>query len=139
MAELTYFQKLQDPRWQKLRLQAMQAKDFTCEICGTKEITLHVHHKEYLKGHEPWEYHANQLSVVCKDCHEEQHDNFDFFKWTNAFLNLSDRHYALFLMAGFGEIPYEGIISFTCFIDKPIYKKLYELGKKARKIKNEVV
>jgi methionyl-tRNA synthetase len=56
-----YWEKLKDPRWQKLRLEAMQKADFHCERCGDGESTLNVHHKEYFKGREPWEYKPKQL------------------------------------------------------------------------------
>ncbi len=73
----SYSQKLLDPRWQKKRLEVMQAHNFSCEICGDKESTLHIHHKQYLKGFEPWDYKLEQLSCVCENCHEENHSKKD--------------------------------------------------------------
>jgi hypothetical protein len=34
---------------------------------------LNVHHKRYRRGAKPWEYEANELIVLCEDCHEEWH------------------------------------------------------------------
>lgn len=72
-----YFQKLLDPRWQRKRLESLEASEWRCEICMDKSRTLHVHHKQYIKGREPWEYEADQLSVLCDVCHSEQHSTDD--------------------------------------------------------------
>lgn len=77
MAAKTYQQKLLDPRWQRKRLEAMEKVKFTCQMCGDTESTLHVHHKQYIKGREPWEYEVAQLCVLCKDCHASSHDGED--------------------------------------------------------------
>jgi hypothetical protein len=69
----SYASKLRDPRWQKKRLEVMQHRDFCCEVCGDSKSTLNVHHKQYLKGHEPWDYHVEQLCCICESCHEEYH------------------------------------------------------------------
>lgn len=37
--------------------------------------TLHVHHKAYLKGKEPWDYADEFLIVVCEECHERITEN----------------------------------------------------------------
>lgn len=69
-----YWKKLQDPRWQRRRLEVLQRADFTCEQCGSKTETLHAHHKIYRKGREPWEYEDRELSCLCDTCHEMWHD-----------------------------------------------------------------
>jgi hypothetical protein len=78
MAYKSYYEKLKDPRWQKRRLEALSAADWRCELCYDNESTLHVHHKAYIKGKEPWDYDADQLAVLCEACHEGTHD-FDLF------------------------------------------------------------
>ena len=77
MKQTAYFQKLRDPRWQKLRLEALEARDWACEVCFDSKSTLHVHHKQYFKGREPWEYDLNQLAVLCEHCHEDTHATKD--------------------------------------------------------------
>jgi hypothetical protein len=67
----TYFKKLRDPRWQKLRLEIMQRDDFTCQLCESKQKTLHVHHGYYESTCEPWEYNINSLTTLCESCHVE--------------------------------------------------------------------
>lgn len=74
MAKKTYAEKLKDPRWQKKRLEVLSDAEFQCELCGDTESTLHVHHKQYIKGHDVWEYEREQLACLCESCHENQHD-----------------------------------------------------------------
>ena len=136
MAELTYFEKLQDPRWQKLRLKAMEHYDFTCELCGDTEKTLHVHHKQYLKDHEPWDYFVGQLSVVCSDCHADEHDNGDNFKWVSSYLSIYDRRDLIFFIGSIAGLDYAGICYVSGLSDSSTYRELYELGLKAKEILN---
>ncbi|KKM74490.1 hypothetical protein LCGC14_1399860 [marine sediment metagenome] len=67
----SYFEKLKDPRWQKKRLEVLQAANFECTQCGDSESTLHVHHLVYRRGRDPWEYPAKALVCLCEDCHEK--------------------------------------------------------------------
>jgi hypothetical protein len=71
---MTYAEKLRNPRWQKKRLEIMQRDDFTCRLCGDKESTLHVHHKEYFNGREPWEYDEENFVTYCYVCHKVVED-----------------------------------------------------------------
>jgi hypothetical protein len=103
----SYFEKLKDPRWQKKRLEALERSSWSCESCGDSENTLHVHHKQYFKGREPWEYEVGQLAVLCENCHKFQHDddgNEDKLLLAISFLPLSgprDRDCTASLIAGF--------------------------------------
>jgi len=45
-----YWQKLQDPRWQRKRLEILNRAEFCCESCGDTESQLQVHHGYYEKG-----------------------------------------------------------------------------------------
>jgi len=65
-----YWEKLKDPLWQKKRLEVLQRDEFTCVDCGNKEQTLHVHHKYYRRGADPWDYPDDALKTLCEDCHE---------------------------------------------------------------------
>lgn len=73
----TYREKLKDPRWQRKRLEVLSAADFCCEICGDGKNTLHVHHRQYFKDRDPWDYEAGQLSALCEECHESLHEEED--------------------------------------------------------------
>jgi hypothetical protein len=64
-----YADKLRDPRWQRRRLEIMQRDYWRCTKCRDKESTLHVHHRYYLRGTEPWEYPPDAFMTLCERCH----------------------------------------------------------------------
>ena len=66
-----YAKKLADPRWQRKRLEVMQTANWKCQICGDDKEELNVHHPDYSKGCEPWQY--DNLQCVCKTCHTINH------------------------------------------------------------------
>ena len=67
---MRYAEKFKDPRWQKKRLKILERDEFTCQICYDKETTLHVHHRYYIRGAEPWDYPDDALVTLCENCHE---------------------------------------------------------------------
>lgn len=67
-----YFEKLRDPRWQRMRLEVMNRDEFTCQNCFDSESTLNVHHRVYVKGRDPWEYPLPALVTLCEPCHQEE-------------------------------------------------------------------
>lgn len=98
-----YFQKLLDPRWQKKRLEVLESAEWMCESCMDDSSTLHVHHKQYFNGREPWEYEAAQLAVLCAECHENSHADVDPLQWVASFAPMAgplDRFDASWLLAG---------------------------------------
>ncbi|WP_431276246.1 HNH endonuclease [Variovorax ureilyticus] len=100
----TYFEKLKDPRWQKLRLEALQAANWQCCNCRDKTSTLHVHHRQYFKGREPWEYETSQLEVLCESCHTLEHEAQDPLLLAASFVpstGRQNRSAAGSLIAGF--------------------------------------
>lgn len=71
MPKKTYSEKLKDPRWQKKRLEILNRDNWTCQSCGDKETTLHVHHVSY-RG-EPWEAPDDAMYCYCEECHDISH------------------------------------------------------------------
>lgn len=71
---MIYSEKLKDPRWQRKRLEIMSRDDFSCQLCGEAEKTLHVHHRKYLNGNDPWDYPSKLLITVCESCHTAIHE-----------------------------------------------------------------
>lgn len=71
-ARSEYAQKLRDPRWQKMRLKVMERDEFTCQHCFDTESTLNVHHKDYERGKDPWDYPEDWLETLCENCHQEE-------------------------------------------------------------------
>ena len=66
---MTYSEQLQDPRWQKKRLEILSAAKFTCQQCKADDKTLHVHHSYYEKGRPVWEYPDLAYHCLCERCH----------------------------------------------------------------------
>lgn len=64
-----YQEKLQDPRWQQVRLRVFDRDGFTCTICQSSTKTLAVHHEYYISGREPWDYPISAYKTVCENCH----------------------------------------------------------------------
>ena len=71
MPNKTYSEKLNDPRWQKKRLEVMDRDNFMCNTCFSTIKSLHVHHAYYEKGKNPWEYPSEALTTQCESCHEK--------------------------------------------------------------------
>ena len=100
----TYFEKLKDPRWQKKRLEVLEQGDWSCEQCGDTDSTLHVHHRQYFKGRDPWDYEVGQLTVLCEGCHSSTHESDDFLLLAASFVvgdGPFNRDAAASLIAGF--------------------------------------
>lgn len=76
MSEKTpYWQLLQDPRWQKKRLEIFARDEFTCQDCGATDKPLHVHHWYYFAfgaDRKPWEYPDMALVTLCNVCHKAE-------------------------------------------------------------------
>lgn len=69
-AKIPYWQKLQDPRWQKVRLQVLERDGWKCRLCESSKETLHVHHDYYVSGRAPWDYPLSTYKTLCASCHE---------------------------------------------------------------------
>jgi hypothetical protein len=77
----SYSELLRDPEWQKKRLKILERDNWTCQLCFSKDKTLHVHHLIYFKNYKPWDYDNNCLLTLCEKCHQDEENlkksNFD--------------------------------------------------------------
>lgn len=85
-----YYTLLKHPKWQKKRLEVLQAAGFECVCCGGKDKTLHVHHKYYKKGLKPWEYSDCSLLCLCEECHILYQNQKEKLNWIVGFLDFAD-------------------------------------------------
>ncbi len=75
---MTYAEKLLDQRWQKKRLELFEAAGWQCQSTSCphgetgEKPTLHVHHRIYLRGKNPWEYEDWAYLVLCDYCHKQE-------------------------------------------------------------------
>jgi hypothetical protein len=67
-----YLEKLRDPRWQKMRLKILERDGWKCAVCEDANSTLHVHHKYYERGCDPWDYPETALVTLCEACHKKE-------------------------------------------------------------------
>jgi len=103
MTKMTYQEQLQHPNWQRRRLEVLNLYGFECGNCGDKEKMLHVHHKKYVKGRMAWEYSDEELEVLCKDCHADEHENKALLE--RLIENMSGGlPYAIGLLAGYMDV-----------------------------------
>lgn len=71
---MNYKEQIKSPKWQKKRLEILSRDNFTCQICGSKDETLHVHHLSYTQGKEIWDYPNENLITLCEFCHDTEHE-----------------------------------------------------------------
>ena len=98
---MSYTEQLKHPNWQRKRLQILDASGFECSECGSKDKTLHVHHKRYIKGRKAWEYEDDVFTVLCEDCHLEAHQIKEEFDQIIASLSIGQLHEMSHLVNGF--------------------------------------
>lgn len=98
MAKLSYSEQIRHPQWQRKRLEILSAAGWECENCGANDVTLNVHHKQYVKGRMYWEYERHELECLCEDCHKAHHQAQDGLR---ELLAEVDTGQAFALLAGF--------------------------------------
>ena len=75
---MNYKEQLKSPYWQRKRLEVLNRDDFTCQNCGNKENTLHVHHIKYANAKRIWDIDSKYLITLCDDCHKIWHQVIKF-------------------------------------------------------------
>ena len=76
----SYQSKLHDPRWESRRRRFIAGQGAWCRSCKRRDVTLHVHHRVYRRGVEPWDHCDDDLVVLCAGCHSEWHDILQEFR-----------------------------------------------------------
>lgn len=67
-----FSEQRKSPKWQKRRLEVMEAAGWRCEECGSQTNTLNVHHELYIPGRAIWNYEDQLLTCLCELCHEKR-------------------------------------------------------------------
>jgi 5-methylcytosine-specific restriction endonuclease McrA len=77
---------------------------------------LHVHHKYYQKGRNPWEYPNEALTTLCWHCHEELHENteVDIYDESGKFIEKRSPCYKCHGAGSFSE--YSHVQNGICFV-----------------------
>jgi hypothetical protein len=74
---MSYADALQNPIWQKKRLEIFNRDNWKCRRCLDTQTMLHVHHLYYTADVHPWEYPNEAFLTLCKVCHAK----VEFYKW----------------------------------------------------------
>lgn len=98
MAKMTFAEQIKHPSWQKKRLEVLESAAWECENCGARDVTLNVHHKQYVKGRMHWEYERHELECLCETCHKAHHQSQDALRQLLAEVEIGQ---AFGLLAGF--------------------------------------
>jgi hypothetical protein len=67
---MEYSKKLQNPNWQRKRLEILQRDNFKCIQCNSENKELHVHHRWYQFGKDIWDYPNTCFETLCYECHQ---------------------------------------------------------------------
>lgn len=70
LKNMKYDKYLKTLHWKTRRKEALKAANNKCQLCGSGG-ELHVHHKNYDRRGEEL---AEDLIVLCKECHAKHHD-----------------------------------------------------------------
>lgn len=66
--------------WQRKVDEIRQRDNYTCQLCGTQNKQVQVHHTWYNQNLHYWESPNEQLITLCKDCHSKETDLVRGFK-----------------------------------------------------------
>ena len=88
----SYHQHLQDPKWQKKRLDIFNRDNWKCRCCFATNVALNAHHLYYIKGNRPWEYDDDAIVTVCNECHGILHKELNKLSGIIAFKILSGEY-----------------------------------------------
>jgi len=110
----SYSSKLRYPRWQKKRLEILEAAGWKCQRCKCETKELQCHHLIYRKGVNPWDYFEGEIVALCNDCHKIVTDLKSRFE-EELLSNMmtcgdfsSDYEFFIgFMIGGTGQIQYE--------------------------------
>jgi hypothetical protein len=107
--KLTYSEKLKDPRWQKKRLEILNRDSFTCQMCFDETKHLHVHHKKYEYGKDPWEIDSEYLVTLCEDCHAIETRDFEetLKELVDTLRQTLSSKGLFYLLSAFGNTPFQ--------------------------------
>lgn len=108
---MNYAQQIKHPNWQKKRLEVLEAHNFECENCGSKEEELHVHHPFYKRGAMIWQYETDELQSLCHKCHKDVHAKDEEIKQLLANRNTYKEEVIGYLKA-MSDNPYTQLNSF---------------------------
>lgn len=89
----TYQSQIASDEWKSFSSLIRSHRNF-CECCRQGNKTLQVHHLFYEPGRKLWEYSDGEVLVLCRECHQQLHDELKIFRKV-VFRRLSPRMFHL--------------------------------------------
>ena len=71
----------------------MDRDNWICQKCKNDKGALHIHHKTYEYGNNPWDYEDNNFITLCENCHKEEELQKIYFNTTIKFLLKNGMNY----------------------------------------------
>ncbi len=70
-----YKSLLRNRQWYDFSKLVKTRDKLSCLVCGRKEgeVTLQVHHNQYIEGLAPWDYPISSCVTLCSGCHAREH------------------------------------------------------------------
>ena len=94
MTKSEYKKLLESDYWRGYSYAIIKERNWTCEQCGKyipyARNEFNVHHKKYINDRKPWQYDADLLQVLCKECHAKAHNKYV------SFINYDELVYPVF-------------------------------------------
>lgn len=88
-----YRELLGRDEWKKFSKGIREQRNF-CEACKRGNVELNVHHFFYDASRLPWEYNSDEVTVLCRSCHEQIHECLQQFR-TFVFRKLTPRSFQI--------------------------------------------
>lgn len=130
---MKYSEKLKDPRWQKKRLEILDRDRWNCRKCGDDKSTLHVHHRRYIPGRDPWDYPDTMLTTLCELCHSTEREEWNEYS-TSIIEQLQDKFFGDDLR----ELAY-GINSFEPLMGSGIMSQIYSWAFRTPEVQQHLI
>ncbi len=76
----SYAARLDNDNWRDFSREMRRTKGNFCQCCRMGDKVTQVHHVAYEMGREPWEYEADEVVILCADCHHRLHAQLNAFR-----------------------------------------------------------
>lgn len=66
--------------WKSFAKQQYALHGYACTLCKRGNTQLNVHHWAYDSNRDPWDYRDDEVTVLCRDCHQTLHEHLNSFR-----------------------------------------------------------
>ena len=75
-----YQTELNSDKWKQFARNMRSLKGNFCNSCRMGNKVTNVHHVFYDPDRQPWEYAADEVVILCEDCHKRLHSHLNAFR-----------------------------------------------------------